>query len=50
MAMVVVKYAPEFFLAKDTLYLALMSEFWGVFCEDLDNIWPCYNGTALYCN
>ena len=36
----------EFIIAKDTPYLALMSELWGVFCE---NFWEKrYNGTTLY--
>ena len=33
---------------KDTPYLALTGELWGVFCEYLRENWPRYNGTALY--
>ena len=33
---------------KDTPYLALMGELWGVFCEDFGEYWPQYNGTTLY--
>ena len=33
---------------KDTPYLALAGELWGVFCEYLGEKWPRYNGTALY--
>ena len=29
-------------------YLSLTSELWHVFCEDLGEIWPRYNGSALY--
>ena len=34
---------------KDTTYVALTDELWGVFCEYLWDNWPRYNGTALYC-
>ena len=33
---------------KDTPYLALTGELWGVFCEYLWENQLCYNGTALY--
>ena len=33
---------------KDTPYLALTGELWGVFCEYLRENQPRYNGTALY--
>ena len=33
---------------KDTPYLALMGELWGVFCGYFWENWPRYNGTALY--
>ena len=36
-------YISELTLTKDTPYLA-----WGVYCEDLGENWPRYNGTALY--
>ena len=35
-------------LTRDTPYLALTGELWGVYCEDLGENWPRYNGTALY--
>ena len=35
-------------LTKDTPYLTLTGELWGVFCEDFEENWPCYNDTALY--
>ena len=41
------KYASEVF-AKDTPYLALTRDLWGVFCEDFGENWSRYNGTALY--
>ena len=46
--MIEVEYKSEFVSAKDTPYLALTGELWGVFCEDFGENWPCYNGTALY--
>ena len=33
---------------KNTPYLALTGEIWGVFCEYFWENWPHYNGTALY--
>ena len=33
---------------KDTPYLALTGEHWGVFCGYLWENWPRYSGTALY--
>ena len=35
-------------LTKDTAYLALTGEMWGVYCDDLGENLPRYNGTALY--
>ena len=35
-------------ITTDTPYLALTGELWGVYCEDLGENWPRYNGTALY--
>ena len=35
-------------LTKDTPYLALMGELWGVFSEDFEENWWLYNSTALY--
>ena len=31
-----------------TPYLAFTNDLWGVFCEDLIENLPCYNGTARY--
>ena len=39
---------PDFELTNDTPYLALMGELCGVYCEDLRENWPHYNGIALY--
>ena len=33
---------------RDTTYLAITGELWGVFCEYLWEKWPRYNGTALH--
>ena len=46
-AMTEAKYASEVIFTKDTLYLALTDELWGVFCWDFGENWPRYNGTAL---
>ena len=35
-------------ITKDTPYLALTGELWGVYCEGLGENGPRYNGTALY--
>ena len=35
-------------LTQDTPYITLKCELWSVYCEDLREIWPCYNGTAPY--
>ena len=40
------KYELEFEHTKDTPYLALTGELWGVFCEDFGK--KEYHGTALY--
>ena len=40
----------DFRITRDTPYLALTGELWGVFCEDLEENGPGYNGTALYQN
>ena len=37
---------PGFQLTKDTLYLALTEELWGIYCEDLGEHWQCNNGTV----
>ena len=34
--------------SQDTPYLALTSKLWDVYCEDLGENWPHYNGRALY--
>ena len=33
---------------KETPYLGLTGELWGLFCEYLWENWPRFNGTALY--
>ena len=38
----------DFTLPSDTQYLALTGELWGVYCEELGEKWPRYNGAALY--
>ena len=35
-------------LKTDTPYLALMGELWGVYYENFEEKWPCYNGTTLF--
>ena len=43
-----VKYAPEIVFIKDTPYIALTGEIWGVFWVNLGEIRQRYNDTALY--
>ena len=45
--MVMAEHKSNIRLTKDTPYLALTVEMWGIFCEDLEENWPRYNGTAL---
>ena len=40
--------ASEAIFRNDIPYLALTGKLWGVFCEDLGENWPNYNGTVLY--
>ena len=40
----------ELAFLKDSLYLTLMGELWGVYCDDFGENWLRYNGTALYFN
>ena len=42
------EHASEVIFSKDAPYLALTGELWGVFCDDVGENWPCYNGIALY--
>ena len=42
------EYKSEIESTKDTPYLTLKGELWGVFCEDMGENWACYNSTALY--
>ena len=42
------EYKWEFVLTKDTPYVALMGELWGVYCEDFGENGPQYNGITLY--
>ena len=32
---------------KNTRYLDHMGELWSVYHEDVEDNWPCYNGTTL---
>ena len=43
-----VGYQSDAWPTKDTPYLALTGELWGVLCEYLWENWPCYKGIALY--
>ena len=45
-----VEYNSEFEFPKDTIYLVLTGELWGVLCEDFRENLSCYNGTTLYIN
>ena len=47
-AITVTESESDFRITTDTPYLALTDELWGVYCEDIGENWPCYNGTALY--
>ena len=38
----------DFRITRDTPYLALTGEIWGVYCEDIGENWPRYNGIAPY--
>ena len=38
----------DFELADATSYIALTDELWSVYCESLGEIWPRYNGIAMY--
>ena len=40
------EYESEIESTKDTPYLT--SKLWFVFCENFEENWPCYNGTALW--
>ena len=42
------EYKLDFVVTKDTPYLALTSELWSVYCDELGGNWLLYNGTALY--
>ena len=45
-----VEYKSEFEFPKDTIYLALTGELWGVLCEDFRENLSRYNSTTLYIN
>ena len=47
-AMTVAENESDFNITRDTPYLTLTRELWGVCCDDLGANWPRYNGTALY--
>ena len=42
------EYTKEFENTKDTPYLTLTGERWGVFCKYFSENWQRYNGMALY--
>ena len=42
------EYQSDAGFTKDTPFLSLVGELWGVFCEYLWENWLCYNSTALY--
>ena len=46
--MATTEHKSDFELTKDTPYLALMGELWGVCCEDFRENWSRKNDTALY--
>ena len=46
--MVAAQHKEDIELTKDTPYLALTSELWGVCCEDFGENWQRYYGTVLY--
>ena len=46
--MAMAEHGSDFAFTKDTPYLALTGELWGVFCEDFEENWSRYNGTILY--
>ena len=47
-AMTAAECKSDFKLTKDTPYLALKDELWGVDCEDSVENWPLYYDAALY--
>ena len=46
--MAAAEHKSDFKFTKDTPYLTLTGELWGVSCEDFGEKWSCYNGTELY--
>ena len=42
------EYKSEFKFTKDTPHLALVGKLWSVNCEDLEENWSRFNGTAIY--
>ena len=38
----------ELVLTKETPYLTLTGELWGVYCEEFQENWLSYNATALH--
>ena len=49
MAITAAKHHSDFELTKDTPYLALRGEIWGICCEHYADNWLRYNGITLYC-
>ena len=50
MIYIVIEADYKFEPTKDTPYIAITGELWGVFYEDLGENWPLYNDIALYLN
>ena len=47
-AVIQAEYKSEFETTKDSPYLTLTGQLWGVFCEDFQEYWLRHNGTVLY--
>ena len=47
-AIIAAEHESDLKLTRDTPYLALMGELWGVSSDDIGENWLHYNGTALY--
>ena len=45
---IVVESESDFRITTDTPYLALAGKLWDVYCKDLEENWPRFNGTPSY--
>ena len=43
-----VEHRADFELTKDSPYITLMGELWGIYCEYFGKYWLFYNGTTMY--